>query len=443
MEFAVVDIETTGSHAKGHRITEIAVAIYDGRRLIDFWETPVNPRQPIPRSITALTGIDDDLVRTAPTFDEVAPTVFNLLSGRIFVAHNVNFDYTFLKSELAGCGLELSSKKLCTMRAARQIIPGLASYSLTNLCRELSIERSVLHRAGSDARAALEILEHLLNKNPEAISGMTRAVTQSLPPNLPPEDFNALPTLPGVYYFYDKAGTIIYIGKAIHLKKRVTQHFSGQNTSARRQDFLREIHAISFDVCATNLMALLLECSQIQRYWPIHNRALKRFEPRFGLFAYEARSGHQHLAVGRFSRHQKGLRTYHSLYEAISGLRELSEAFGIDQRFCHYGVQEREFAAADYPQVEAHNAKVARARDYISQKQPSLLITDKGRHEDEQSCILIDDGVFYGMGYTAQNIEPESIRELLTPYKSSPYMVRLALSFAAANPDQVLVLNNR
>ncbi|HRN99274.1 MAG TPA: exonuclease domain-containing protein, partial [Flavobacterium sp.] len=103
MEFAVVDIETTGSHAKGHRITEIAVAIYDGRRLIDFWETPVNPRQPIPRSITALTGIDDDLVQTAPTFDEVAPTVFNLLSGRIFVAHNVNFDYTFLKSELAGC----------------------------------------------------------------------------------------------------------------------------------------------------------------------------------------------------------------------------------------------------------------------------------------------------------------------------------------------------
>ncbi|HRN99667.1 MAG TPA: DNA polymerase III subunit epsilon, partial [Flavobacterium sp.] len=99
--------------------------------------------------------------------------------------------------------------------------------------------------------------------------------------------------------------------------------------------------------------------------------------------------------------------------------------------------------AADYPQVEAHNAKVARARDHISQKQPSLLITDKGRHEDEQSCILIDDGVFYGMGYTAQNIEPESIRELLTPYKSSPYMVRLALSFAAANPDQVLVLNNR
>ena len=443
MEFAVVDIETTGSHAKGHRITEIAVAIYDGRRLIDFWETPVNPRQPIPRSITALTGIDDDLVRTAPTFDEVAPTVFNLLSGRIFVAHNVNFDYTFLKSELAGCGLELSSKKLCTMRAAKQIIPGLASYSLTNLCRELSIERSVLHRAGSDARAALEILEHLLNKNPEAILAMTRAVTQSLPPNLPPEDFNALPTLPGVYYFYDKAGTIIYIGKAINLKKRVTQHFSGQNTSARRQDFLREIHAISFDVCATNLMALLLECSQIQCYWPIHNRALKRFEPRFGLFAYEARSGHQHLAVGRLSRHQMGLRTYHSLYEAISGLRELSEAFGIDQRFCHYGVQEREFAAADYPQVEAHNAKVARARDHISQKQPSLLITDKGRHDDEQSCILIDDGVFYGMGYTAQNIEPESIREHLTPYKSSPYMVRLALSFAAANPDQVLVLNNR
>lgn len=443
MEFAVVDIETTGSHPQGNRITEIAVAIYNGTRLTDFWETLVNPGQPIPRNITALTGIDDHTVRMAPAFEEIAQTVFNLLSGRIFVAHNVNFDYTFLKNELAGCGLTLSSKKLCTMRAARLIIPGLASYSLTNLCRELSIERSVRHRAASDARAALQILEHLLAKNPEAISAMTRAVTQTLPPNLPPEDFNALPTLPGVYYFFNKAGTIIYIGKANNLKKRVIQHFSGQNTSARRQDFLREIHAISFDVCATELMALLLECSQIQRFWPTHNRALKRFEPRFGLFAYEARSGHQHLAVGRLSRHQKCLRTYHSLYEAISGLRELSEEFAIDQRFCHYGVQEREFAVADYPEVAAHNAKVARARDHISQKQPSLLITDKGRHEGEQSCILIDDGVFYGMGYTPIDAKHDVIQELLTPYKSSPYMVRLALSFAAANPNQVRVLNNR
>src|SRR5690606_15851468 len=186
---------------------------------------------------------------------------------------------------LARAGIEWSAKKLCTMRAARLILPGHSSYSLGRLCESLNLPNRPLHRAGNDALAALEILTRLMKEDKEdkIPSMLRRESEQRLPPNLAPDDFNALPDSPGVYYFMNRIGTIIYIGKAKSLKKRVAQHFSGQNTSERRQAFLREIHNIRFEVCATELMALVLECSKIQQYWPRYNTALKRFEPRFGL----------------------------------------------------------------------------------------------------------------------------------------------------------------
>ena len=109
-------------------------------------------------------------------------------------------------------------------------------------------------------------------------------------PNLPQSDFDALPEKTGVYYFYNQFKKVIYIGKAVNIKKRVASHFSGHKINSQRQNFLRDIHAISFEVCSTELIALLLECAEIKKLWPIYNRALKRFEFNFGLYEYEARS---------------------------------------------------------------------------------------------------------------------------------------------------------
>ena len=99
-----------------------------------------------------MTGITDEMVASAPLFEEVAATVYDHLNDNIFIAHNVNFDYSFIKSHLGFYGYTLNTKKLCTVRLSRQVFPGLSSYSLGKLCQSLDIELTNRHRAGGDRR---------------------------------------------------------------------------------------------------------------------------------------------------------------------------------------------------------------------------------------------------------------------------------------------------
>ena len=162
MEYAIVDIETTGGNARGSRITEIAIIIHNGEEIIERYETLVNPQKDIPLPIFALTGINNDLVKNAPIFDDISEKVHQLLTDRIFVAHNVNFDYSFVHHQLNEAGFKWAAKKLCTVRAARKIIPGIASYSLGKLCKSLDIPLENRHRAGGDADAAAILFCKLL-----------------------------------------------------------------------------------------------------------------------------------------------------------------------------------------------------------------------------------------------------------------------------------------
>ncbi|HNJ28915.1 MAG TPA: exonuclease domain-containing protein, partial [Ferruginibacter sp.] len=168
MMYAIVDIETTGGYASAHGITEIAVFIHDGARVVKRFETLINPQQDIPRYITALTGISNEMVEDAPLFDEIADKLFELLEGTVFVAHNVNFDYSFIRHHLKQSGYDLTSKKLCTVRLGRRVFPGLPSYSLGNLCRSLKIDIEHRHRAGGDAKATVKLFEFMLAQGAQA-----------------------------------------------------------------------------------------------------------------------------------------------------------------------------------------------------------------------------------------------------------------------------------
>lgn len=163
--YAIVDIETTGSFAQANGITEIAIHLFDGEKVTEKFETLINPLQPIPPFIQAMTGINNKMVSTAPTFEMLAPHIFSLLKDRIFVAHNVQFDYGFVKAQLSANGFELDSAKLCTVRLSRQIIPGLPSYSLGKLCNSLNIVAQNRHRAGGDTEATVLLFKHLIAKD--------------------------------------------------------------------------------------------------------------------------------------------------------------------------------------------------------------------------------------------------------------------------------------
>ena len=447
-EYAIVDIETTGGNATHSRITEIAIVIHDGEKVIDRWESLVNPQKHTPQAIFALTGISNEMVERAPVFDLISDKVFEMLSDRIFVAHNVNFDYSFVRHELEVAGLKWSAKKLCTVRAARKIKPGLPSYSLGKLCKSLDISLKNAHRAAGDANATTILFSRLLEWDTAGeMSKMIKVTAQDqrLPPNLPPEDFEKLPQQAGVYYFYNEFKKVIYIGKAVNLKKRVASHFTGHKITPQRQHFLRDIHAISFEVCATELMALLLEGSEIKKLWPTYNKALKHFEAKFGLFEYEARNGYHYLAIGKLSKNQSCIEAFNSIFDGITKLRELAETFEIDSRFCIYGTPTQpelpfETVKTAFPDVAVHNDKVATALEYYLNNRPSFVVIDKGRTADERSCILVEKGHFYGMGYIPDEVaitELEEVKTHLTRYTSNHYFMQVIYSFAQKQPNKI------
>lgn len=447
-EYAIVDIETTGGNANGSRITEIAIIIHDGEQVLDRYETLINPQKNIPMAIFALTGITNEMVSTAPIFDDVSNEIYDLLNGRVFVAHNVNFDYSFVHHELARAGLKWTARKLCTVRAARKIKPGLPSYSLGKLCHSLDIILENRHRAGGDADATAILFSKLMHWDTEGVLNLMIKNTsqdQRLPPNLPPADFEQLPSKPGVYYFYNQENKVIYVGKAINIQKRVASHFTGNSTTAQRQNFLKDIYNISFEVCGNELIALLLECTEIKKLWPQYNRALKKYEAKYGIFTYEARNGYKYLAVGKLGKFQHSIKDCNNQFEGINMLSKLSSMFSIDMRFCYFAaVNEGEHLAPknkeELPDIESHNAKVDAAIFHLTEEQPSFAIIDSGRLNNERSCIWVENGSFYGMGYInidETDIDADTVKESVTRYNSNPYIMQLIYSYAKNNSRKV------
>lgn len=162
--YAVVDIETSGGRAQVDKITEIAIYIHDGEKIVDEFSTLINPETYIPPFITRLTGINNDMVATAPKFYEVAKKIVLMTEGCLFVAHNAPFDYRFIQEEFKRLGYNYQRQTMCTVRMSRKIIPGMGSYSLGNLCQTLGITINNRHRAAGDALATTKLLELLLLK---------------------------------------------------------------------------------------------------------------------------------------------------------------------------------------------------------------------------------------------------------------------------------------
>jgi DNA polymerase-3 subunit epsilon len=165
--FAIIDIETTGHSYQFGQITEIAIVLHNGYKVTDTFSTLVKPDIDIPLFITRLTGITNEMVKDAPKFYEIAKKVVELTAGRTFVAHNVHFDYKFIKEEFKRLGYDYQRKTLCTVQLSRKLIPGHPSYSLGKLCAELEIQINGRHRAAGDAIATAKLFELLLKENDE------------------------------------------------------------------------------------------------------------------------------------------------------------------------------------------------------------------------------------------------------------------------------------
>ena len=452
-QFAIVDIETTGGYASASQITEVAIFIYDGEQVIQEYCTLVNPEQPIPFHIQALTGITDEMVKDAPVFSDVAEEIYNLLSDRIFVAHNVHFDYSFIQSSLKNSGYDWKASRLCTVRLSKKVFPNLNSYSLGRLCQTLEIRIQDRHRARGDAEATVTLFQKIQQADHEQIISNSikhKAKEQRIPTHIPADLIHNLPSSTGIYLFKNSSGKIIYVGKANNIKKRVISHFTGNNTGQRRQSFINEICQIEFQETGTELMAFLLECHYIKKNWPIHNRALKKFEPKYGLLDYEDQNGYIRLSVCQVRKNVRPIYYFSSVQESTQFLLSMIKEFDLDLRLCSFFINPNAAKETkevplklDLPETDLYNSKVTQAIDSIFNRKRSFLIIDKGRNLEEKSYIYYKDNKVYALGFIENSIEELDIEQLISQDNlviNNYYMNHLAESYAGLYPHKVMII---
>lgn len=452
--YAIVDIETTGGNASTGSITEIAIVITDGKEIMHTYNSLVNPLQPIPLFIEKLTGISDEMVKDAPIFGQIAREVFELLQHKTFVAHNVNFDFSFIAHQLSQHGMLLQSRKLCTVRLSRKIFQNLPSYSLGNLCRSLNIGIKQRHRAMGDAFATAQLFHQLLeNDKYKHIQQMLKKGSRDayLPIHLNNEDLDKMPNTPGIYYFHDGKGKVIYVGKAKRLQKRVISHFSNNSTSKRKQELIRLVHKISYKECGNEIMMSVMESIEIKKIWPQFNRSQKKFENRFGICSYTDQRGIVRLGI---VKKKKNIYPHYTFPLQIDGIRILNKiarehalcpkmCFLQDEKVFCVGREENfcEGVCEDEENITQYNKKVSNAIQSLQYEQPSLALFGMGRNEKEYSCVLIDKNDFLALGFVplhAKQWKKEKLIKSLDPAASNEFIRSLVLTAAESDPAMMV-----
>jgi len=292
-EFSVLDFETTGTSARHNRVIEVGVVRVKNLKITDTYQTLINPGTLIPPFITSLTDIGNDDVINAPYFDEIANELLEFFDDSIIAAHNLPFDISFLKHELARAELIFpKNPTLCTLKLARQMYPQLKSKSLCNLTKHFRIQHKNIHRALGDSMVTAKLLIKMINqlKNEHHVEKVSELIGFQLLPQTKPAfrvmkkklsaDFAALPSSPGVYLFKNAKDEIVYIGKAKVLKNRVSNYFSSSAAKKAKQ-IVRKSSQLDFIKTNTELSALIAETELIKKYNPPLNTLLKKYPQQY------------------------------------------------------------------------------------------------------------------------------------------------------------------
>ncbi|MBS3806110.1 MAG: GIY-YIG nuclease family protein [Bacteroidales bacterium] len=429
--YAIIDVETTGLKAATQKIIDIAIVLHDGRKVVDEFQSLINPERNIPANITRLTGITNHMVEEAPKFWEVARDIVLMTRDKTFVAHNVNFDYSFVRKEFSELGYAFKRRKLCTVQLSRKLLPGKKSYSLGNICQELGCDIEDRHRAYGDARATALLFTHLM------------ALDQQEKEYIPPQgmsDLRIIRNLPpktGVYYFLNDQGDVIYIGKSKSIRSRVLNHFQDARTR-RSRNMLEQIHDISYETTGSELIALLKESHEIKQYKPMFNRRQRRGSTDFGVYYYHDSTGYIRFQVSRNKDDQGLLAAFSSYREARAYLFNLCGQYNLCQKFCglyesagacfYYHVDQCAGACAGEESAENYNRRALQAIENLNLEHENFFIVESGRNAEELAVVQIENNHYRGYGYLydpASQGNLELLRDVINPLPDNQDIQRI------------------
>ena len=275
----IIDCETTGGKAAVDRIIEIGLIVVHDGKLIEHWQSLINPKCDIPVKIQRLTGINPQDIKDAPYFEDVAHILFDKLKGQVLVAHNARFDYSFIAQEFERIGLEFREPSLCSVKISKSLFPEYQRHRLDDIIRRFSLTNKERHRALADAQSIFDFFEKItkiLDKDDIESTCQTLLKKTSIPSKLNPEMVKSLPNTPGVYYFYDDHQRLLYIGKSVHIRTRILSHFCQIKQSAKAAAMIKQIAHIDFKETPSDFGAQLLESQEIKSLYPLYNARLRK-----------------------------------------------------------------------------------------------------------------------------------------------------------------------
>ncbi len=279
--FAVIDLETTGPISEENYVIDIGIVRVEKGKITQTYSSLVKPPIPIPPSITHLTGIRDEDVKTAPRFKDIIKEIEPFFENAIFTAHNAAFDYGYLSLEYLRMGRRFIKPVLCTKNLAHVALPELPKLGLDALMEHFGITADQRHRAFPDADITARVLLKLLkNKN---ISQMIQNVLikkEDNPIQIPEKLlFETLPTKAGVYQFLDVKGNVLYIGSADNVRSSALIHFVAQMENKKERELCKRTKKIQASSHSNELEARIAEALQIRELKPKYNRLLKNWYP--------------------------------------------------------------------------------------------------------------------------------------------------------------------
>ncbi|MDO6758955.1 exonuclease domain-containing protein [Tamlana sp. 2_MG-2023] len=444
--YAILDIETTGGKFNEEGITEIAIYKFDGHEVVDQFISLINPEREIQPFVVNLTGINSNMLKNAPKFYEVAKRIVEITEGCILVAHNAQFDYRILSTEFRRLGFDYERKSLCTVELSKDLIPGQASYSLGKLVRSLGIPVTDRHRASGDALATVKLFKLLLDKDTTKTI-IKNAIRLSPKQKLTPKHLDIIaemPSITGVYYMHQEDGDIIYIGKSNNIKKRVNQHFT--NNSSKGKKLQSKVSAVTYEATGSELVALLKESEAIKRLKPKFNRALRRSVFTYALYSFVDEKGYVNLKVDKADGRKKAITTFSNLQSGKSFITRAVEEFQLCQKLAglyktksscfHYDIKTCNGACIQKESPEDYNTRVQSLISKYSYANKNMVVIDRGRDIDERSAILIENGVFKGIGFYNLNYQINNIEVLesiITPMENNRDSQHIIQSYLRKN----------
>ncbi|MFI8378146.1 exonuclease domain-containing protein [Leeuwenhoekiella sp. NPDC079379] len=423
--YAILDLETTGGKYNEEGVTEVAIYKFDGHQVVDQFISLVNPERPIQSFVVGLTGINNEMLRNAPKFFEVAKRIIEITQDCILVAHNAQFDYRILQLEFDRLGYDYQRKSLCTVELSQSLLPDQESYSLGKLVRNLGIPITDRHRASGDALATVKLFKLLLAKDSkktiiqEAIKLNPKKKIDTKLRDLIAET----PSTTGVYYMHNTNGKIILIGKSRNIKKRVTQHFTNDNRKSKQ--IQEDVQAISYEETGSELIALLKENEEVKKNKPLHNRTYRRLKFKAQLVSFIDDQGYINLSIEKADARKESIATYATAHVAKTNLERIIEEFNLCAAKTNLNTQKDRCtdkscsgACFEEERPEEYNIRANEFINSISFKNRSVALIDRGRTSDERSLILIEDGKFMGIGFYNLNFQlnnPEILHRIITP----------------------------